>query len=197
MNRTILVTYAVKEEFIAVKADGYNIVHIHTGVGKTTSAYKLTRSIYQHKPSLVLNIGTSGTILHNIGDIFIAKYFIDRDYETIKLPGISYEIDGLDLLNNEPTLKKWVQNYNKLGICSTGDTFLTKIASIKGDVIDMEAYAQAFVCKELNIPFMSVKYITDIIGSNSVEHWENKLEDARIALSAWFEEHNPLSKLPQ
>ena len=55
--------------------------------------------------------------------------------------------------------------------------------------MDMEAYAQAFVCRELNVPFLSVKYVTDIIGQNSVQHWEDKLSDARLGLSAWFSQN--------
>lgn len=60
-----------------------------------------------------------------------------------------------------------------------GDTFLTELSDVSGDVVDMEAYAQALVCRAKNVPFISVKYVTDIIGQNSVKHWENKLADAR------------------
>ena len=51
---------------------------------------------------------------------------------------------------------------------------------------DMEAYAQAQVCRELGIPFLAVKYVTDIVGQNSVKHWEDKLADARRDLTAYF-----------
>ena len=153
----------------------------------------LTRKIMEEKPDFVLNVGTAGTISHNIGDIFIASHFIDRDYEAIKLPGIGYEIEGLYFIHNNPKLNDWLSGYPKLGSCSTGDTFITEVSSLRGNFIDMEAYSQAFVCKELGIPFLAVKYITDIIGQNSVQHWENKLTDARTALSAWFEEHKLLS----
>ena len=47
----------------------------------------------------------------------------------------------------------------------------------------MEAYAQAQVCQIKSIPFISVKYITDRIGENSIKHWEDKLADARVGLS--------------
>ena len=36
----------------------------------------------------------------------------------------------------------------------------------------------------LNISFLNV---TDIIGQNSVKHWEDKLADARKGLGAFFE----------
>ena len=59
-----------------------------------------------------------------------------------------------------------------------GGYFLTELSDVSGDVVDMEAYAQALVCRAKNVPFISVKYVTDIIGQNSVKHWENKLADA-------------------
>ena len=55
-----------------------------------------------------------------------------------------------------------------------------------GDVVDMEAFAQAMVCKEMNVDFVSVKYITDIIGQNSGQIWLDKLRDAREALKEFF-----------
>ena len=195
MMKKIFVTYAVKEEFIPLQVEGYEIVYIRTGVGKTKSTYFLTKHICESKPDLVLNIGTAGTLRHTIGDIFIANHFIDRDYEATQLPGIEYEINGVELLEGLPSLKERVTKYEKLGICSTGDTFVTEAASFKGDAVDMEAYAQAFVCKKLKIPFLSVKYITDIIGENSVKHWEDKLSEARTGLAAWFNEQDILSLL--
>ena len=51
----------------------------------------------------------------------------------------------------------------------------------------MEAYAEAEVCKSMNIPFVSVKYVTDVIGQNSVEDWASKLSDARTGLRRFFE----------
>jgi len=193
--KTIFVTYAVKEEYIELNADGYNIIHIQTGVGKTKSAFFLTKNILEQKPDLVLNIGTAGTITHSIGDILVATHFTDRDYEAIKLPGIEYEIEGTRLIENNPEIKEWIAAYSKTGICSTGDTFVTEISSFSGDFVDMEAYAQAYVCQQLGVPFVSVKYITDIIGKNSVEHWENKLSDARTALSKWVKGQNLFSTI--
>ena len=59
---------------------------------------------------------------------------------------------------------------------------------MKGDVVDMEAFAQAFVCRAKNVPFIAVKYVTDIIGQNSVKHWEDKLADARMGVGQFFEQ---------
>ena len=193
MKKTII-TYAVKEEYINLHPTGIEIMSLRTSVGKTKSACLLTKAICQEKPDFVLNIGTAGTLKHNISEIFIPHSFIDRDYEKIKLPGLDYAIDGTALLHGLPTLQEWVLDYNKKGICSTGDTFVMNTDFNCGDIVDMEAYAQAYVCREFDIPFLSVKYITDIIGENSVQHWEDKLSDARNELTAWFG-NNPVFDL--
>lgn len=195
--KTIVVTYAVKEELISLPSDGYHIHYIRTGVGKTRSATLLTREICRQAPDFVLNIGTAGTFEHQVGDVFVVNRFIDRDYEATKLPGLEYEMDGSQFLTNYNGLRNWVQNYDKSGVCSTGDTFVTELSSFGADVVDMEAYAQAFVCRELGVPFLSVKYITDIIGQNSVEHWADKLSDARSGLTEWFAKHPVLSLISE
>lgn len=188
--KTILLTYAVKEEFVPIYIEGYNVVSILTGIGKTRSTFFLTQKIMTENPILVLNMGTAGTVSHNIGDVLVATHFIDRDYEAIKLPGINYEIAGDEVIGGNKVLRDWVSTYPKTGVCSTGDTFVTEISSVSGDFVDMEAYSQAYVCRELGIPFLSIKYITDIIGQNSVEHWESKLADARKGLAAWIKEYH-------
>ncbi|MCQ4917131.1 nucleosidase, partial [Bacteroides nordii] len=66
---------------------------------------------------------------------------------------------------------------------NTGDSFLNEFTDIEGDLHHMEAYAQAFVCTSKEIPFISVKFVSDVIGQISVKHWEDKLADARTGLS--------------
>ena len=96
--------------------------------------------------------------------------------------GIECEIDSAALLEAKGYCRHWTEN----GTCNAGDSFLTELTHVSGDVVDMEAYAQAFVCRAKEIPFISVKYVTDIIGQNSVKHWEDKLADARQGLSNYL-----------
>ena len=183
--RKILLTYAVKDEFNPITLKGCEIIYILTGIGKAKSAMKLTEAIYKEKPDLVINMGTAGTLNHNIGDIFTCQRFIDRDFHSVNLPGVEYEIDFTSFVNKSEIVGNLLVNSNQ-GTCNTGDSFVTEAESVYGDVVDMEAFAQAIVCKEYNIPFIAVKYVTDLIGQNSVKHWEDKLADARKELSEWF-----------
>ena len=177
----ILVTYAFDEEIIPFSLKDIDITFLKTGMGKVLSAFNLTKALCNDTYDLVLNVGTAGTLNHNVGDIFVCHRFIDRDMEKIELPKVCSDISfpekvGMNLIDN----------YGKVGVCNTGDSFVTKVGHFNGDVIDMEAFAQAQVCMEMNVNFVSVKYITDIIGQNSGEIWLDKLRDARESLKEFF-----------
>lgn len=185
----ILVTYAVQGEFTELKFPGLigeeevHVGYLRTGIGKVKSAYYLTEVINQGQPDLVINVGTAGSIDRQVGDILVCRRFIDRDMEKLANLGVDYEIDSSDLLAEKGYCMHWARE----GVCNTGDTFLTELSDVKGDVVDMEAFAQAFVCRAKKVPFIAVKYVTNIIGQNSVKHWEDKLADARRELGEFFE----------
>ncbi|MDE5710444.1 MAG: nucleosidase [Bacteroides sp.] len=186
----ILVTYAVQGEFTELKFPGLigeeevQVGYLRTGVGKGKSAFYLAEAINHGQPDLVVNIGTAGTIRHRVGDIFVCRRFIDRDMQKLTDLSMECEIDSSDLLVRKGYCLHW--HGSGEGVCNTGDSFLTELADVTGDVVDMEAYAQAWVCRAKEVPFIAVKYVTDIIGQNSVKQWEEKLADARKGLGAFF-----------
>ena len=139
-------------------------------------------AIQQVKPDIVINQGTAGTINHQVGDVFVCRHFVDRDMHKMSGLGMECHIDSSELLAARGFCRHWTES----ATCNTGDSFLTELTDIEGDVVDMEAYAQAFVCRAKEIPFISVKYVSDVIGQNSVKHWQDRLEDARAGLSHFF-----------
>lgn len=177
----ILVTYAFDEEILPFEIQGCELTFLRTGMGKVLSAYNLTKALCNNNYDLVFNVGTAGTLNHNVGDIFVCHRFVDRDLEKIVLPHVCSDISfpervGIDILDN----------YDRIGVSNTGDSFVTEIGDFTGDVIDMEAFAQAHVCKEMSVNFVALKYVTDVIGQNSREVWLDKLRDAREAVKAFF-----------
>lgn len=190
----ILFVYAIPEEKIEINIPNAEVIYVETGMGKVNAAMKTMRAICEYHPDLVINFGSAGTLNHNVGDIIVCNRFIDRDLQKVTLSGVVSEItfdtdttpcrDAINRVFTNQQLKERAKIV--WGTCNTGDSFITSGADIEGDVIDMESYAMADVCREMGIPFVSVKYVTDVVGQNSVESWQEKLADARKGLSEFF-----------
>ncbi len=184
----ILVTYAVQGEFTELKFPGrvageeVQIGYLRTGIGKAKSAFYLSEAIHAGQPDLVINVGTAGTVGRRVGEVVVCCRFVDRDMQKLAAYGAECEVDTADLLHGRGYCLHWPVG----GVCNTGDTFLTEVPDCEGDVFDMEAFAQALVCRARQVPFVSVKCVTDVVGHNSVKLWADKLADARRALDAFF-----------
>ena len=85
----ILVTYAVQGEFVEIKWPDVEPYYVRTGIGKVKSAFHLAEAIRQVQPDLVLNMGSAGTVNHQVGDIFVCRKFVDRDMQKMKEFGLS------------------------------------------------------------------------------------------------------------
>ena len=173
----ILIVYAIPQEKIEVNIPNAEVIYVETGMGKVNASMRLMRAICEYHPDMVINAGSAGTLNHKVGDIIVCNRFIDRDLRKVTLDGVISEIEFEKFANFSNSI--W-------GTCNTGDSFITEGNDIEGDVIDMESYAEADVCREMGVPFVSVKYVTDIVGQNSSQEWFAKLADAREGLSAFF-----------
>ena len=177
----ILVTYALEAERGNIHIPDCSVTFCCSGIGKVSTAIHLYEALLTEKPDLVLNIGTAGTLRHQVGEIVICSGFFDRDLVKISDFGVNCRLNFAGELAALDIFKNHQINH----VVSTGDTFQTEQpeSSAEGDVFDMEAYSGAQVCKKLGLPYVSVKYVTDVIGQNSIKHWEDKLHEAREGLA--------------
>ena len=191
MTPTIIAVFAVAEEVVPLSIPGWNVISVVTGIGKTQAAMQLTKAILEHQPQCVINLGTAGTLRHRVGDILLSREYIDRDFQQIQLPGVGFHLQNtlpLPQAIHDIYLRMQQAATIPMAVVSTGDNFVTDAAHLSEDMVDMEGYALASVCQEFGVPLVSVKYITDIIGQNSVEDWAAKLEHARAALTQFLEQ---------
>lgn len=190
--KTLLTVFALKEEKIDIALAGINVLTVLTGVGKTQAAGTLALAIRDIRPDYVLNIGTVGTYRHRQGDILVARHFIDRDMTHLPIHDIARDINmsALSFAPHLPSVINGEASFNPVTI-NTGDNFVTSEDEDLGcDAVDMEAFAEAWVCRKAGVPFLSVKYVTDILGRNSIEIWADRLHHAREALSTYFYNHS-------
>jgi adenosylhomocysteine nucleosidase len=162
----------------------YSLKVFYTGVGKVNAAMTATELIIKYNPTRIINFGTAGGVTVKSGFHQVTK-FVQRDMlcsEIGNQPGQTPFEDGV------------VLDFGTGLTCSTGDNFVTDSnLLIPADVVDMEAYAIAKVCKKHNIEFLCYKFVSDGADEKSLtdwqttvsqgqEHYLNKLKELNVSL---------------
>jgi len=160
---------AIKEETVGL--DYFN----HTGVGKINATYNTLRLINFHKPKIIINYGTAGAINAELKGIIECTKFYQRDMDVRSL---NFELGETPF----DKIKEIIISQNGYS-CGTGDSFVNKKIDMKVDIVDMEAYAIAKICKLENIEFRCFKYISDNADENANIDWNENLASGVNAFS--------------
>lgn len=159
---------------------------LFTGVGKVNAAYHLTKRIAHDRPEMIVNLGSAGSTLYNVGQVVCCNRFLQRDMNVTCLGFQPYQTPFMDapiILDNGIT----VDNL-PLGICGTGDSFdISANKTGEYNVADMEAYALALVALQEKIPFICLKYITDGADGAAPDDWNVTVNHAAHALKKAIE----------
>lgn len=174
MKKNILVVMAMKEESGNLFEDN-NVKPLYTGLGKINATYNLTRAIEKEKPDMVLNLGSAGSSKYKVGQVIECVKFFQRDMDCTPLGFEKYEtpFDDVNILTVEGILTD-----HEKGVLGTGDSFDTDHGEHPYDVVDMEGYGLAKVCKLYDVKFASFKYITDGADDSSADDWNENLNSA-------------------
>ena len=166
MNK--LFVAALKEETV-----GLNYFY-HVGVGKINATYNLIKLIQVLKPSEVINYGTAGAIKKELSGIVECTKFYQRDMDVRSLLNLKLGETPFDNINE-------IINSGEGFSCGSGDSFVNKQIEMDLDLVDMEAYALAKVCKLEGINFKCFKYISDNADENATSDWtENCKKGAKL-----------------
>ena len=141
----------------------------YTGVGKINATYNLKKIIDEYKPKEIINFGTAGSFNKNLKDIIECTKFYQRDMDVSELMNLKIGQTPFDDINE-------IINSNDGYSCGSGDNFVTKKIKINVDVVDMEAYALAKVCRLENIPFRCFKFISDNADAAASNDWKKNCE---------------------
>ena len=176
-----LILIALKQEAPDIS---YSMKVFYTGVGKVNAAMTAAELIAKYNPERVINFGTAGGITVKSGFHQVTK-FVQRDMmccELGSLPG------------QTPFEEAIVIDTGDGLTCSTGDNFVTNSdLIIPADLVDMEAYAIAKVCKKHNVDFVCYKFVSDGANEDSLNDWQstvsqgqdhyiNKLKELNVSL---------------
>ncbi|GAB3010698.1 5'-nucleosidase [Niabella terrae] len=150
-----------------------------TGIGKVNAAYELTKSIQHRRPGLIVNLGSAGSDRFERGSVVCCTRFVQRDMDVQGLGYARYETP----LSNLPVVLEYGLKMDGLpeATCGTGDNFEMGHQSDLYDVVDMEAYALAMIAMKEQIPFLSLKYISDGADGSAADDWTVEVHRAAAA----------------
>ena len=166
MNK--LFVAALKEE-----TPGLDYFH-YIGVGKINATYNLLKLIHKFKPNQVINFGSAGAIKKEISGIVECTKFYQRDMDARELLDLKLGETPFDNVNE-------IINSDQGLSCGSGDSFVNNKTEMNVDLVDMEAYALAKVCKLENVKFRCFKYVSDNADNNATSDWiENCKKGAKL-----------------
>ena len=172
--QTTLLVVALENELPRDMVAGWTI--IYTGVGKVNAAIALCDAIAIHQPKHVVNYGSAGALRPDLIGLHRVTRFLQRDMDVrtlgFALGQTPFEDDG-EILAGTGGLS-----------CGTGDQFVSSPPELTSDLVDMEAYALARICKQKAIDFYCFKFISDNADGDAANDWSQQLANGAKLFSA-------------
>ena len=154
---------------------------LYCGVGKVNAAMALMRELSQYRAvgaplPRVVNFGTAGSQHFVTGALVACHRFVQRDMDASAL---GFPV-GHTPFEHLPAQLEFPPMFPDLpqGLCGSGDSFQIGAATLHCEVMEMEAYALAKVCRAEGAAFGCAKYITDGADHAAAEDWRNNLPRA-------------------
>ncbi|WP_067837171.1 5'-methylthioadenosine/S-adenosylhomocysteine nucleosidase [Amphibacillus sediminis] len=162
------------------------VVLLKSGIGKVNAALATTILHERYKPAYVINTGSAGGLATdlNVGDIVIGSEVIHHDvdvtafdYQYGQVPGmpVTYQADQVLIQQVEKVLETFASIASKQGLIATGDSFMSdpnRVNAVRKLIpevmaVEMEAAAIAQVCYQYEVPFVTIRALSDIAGKES------------------------------
>jgi len=140
---------------------------LHSGVGKINAALAARDAVERYRPELIVNYGTAGAVRAGTHGLLSVGRVIQRDMDAEPLAP-----RGVTPFASVPTEIRAAEP----GICcATGDSFVRAadawLRDQGVDVVDMELFAIAEVCRRRGVPWWSYKFVTDSADESAGTDW--------------------------
>lgn len=172
----ILIIAAMQEEVKDICESIQPNTHIVvTGVGKVNAAMKLTEIIQKERIEAIINVGFAGaTKDYHLGDAVLIHHAKYHDFDLSMFNYAHGQVPGYPAyfesdINLMTRIRKRFSNI-KEGNLLSGDCFMTKEVN-DHSLFDMEGAALYQVAYHYQIPIVSIKVVSDVIGMD--DHIEN------------------------
>jgi len=180
-------------EFFTGKIEGKDVTILRCGIGKVSAAVGCALLIQKFSPDCIINTGSAGGIHSQlkVGDAVISTGLLYHDvdvtafkYAPGQLPGqpqvfkadeklVKIAEDAVDELKAEKVLP--ADFTHRRGVIGSGDIFMhepEKINEVRRvfpdvDAVEMEGAAIAHACCLFSVPFLVIRALSDIAGTQS------------------------------
>ena len=180
----VLVVFALREE-AGSRFDDIASPLLYTGVGKINATWALTRALLSRRPRLVLGFGTAGSRRLPAHTLVECTRFAQRDMDVrpLGVPLGTTPYDDLPALLEVPRRLPELSEAR----CGSADHFVSGHDIGESDVVEMEAYALAKVCRLEQVEFMAIRYVTDGGDASAHHDWANNLPRAALAFRSLYD----------
>lgn len=169
----ILITYAMPEERpLCDLPDSCTL--LQTGIGKVLSVVKTAQAILDTRPDILFSVGFCGGLNGTRqGTLVLPEMTRQWDF-FLAIPNVpighGYENHcPIPLPENERLLDYVRDKSLARGTLITGDRFVDREVHVDADAtaVDMETAALALLARELRIPFLSLREVSDLADSDA------------------------------
>jgi len=141
--------------------------------------------IHKTQCKVMINLGTAGSSRFKTHDLIEISQFVQRDMDISPL-GFKVGETPFDPLPGAIDLIPYFPELAK-GICGTGDSFEIGTSKLPCDLVDMEGYALAKVCRKMGVQLVSLKYITDGADDQAHNDWAANLVPGAKKLLEYYQ----------
>ncbi|OEF99241.1 5'-methylthioadenosine/S-adenosylhomocysteine nucleosidase [Vulcanibacillus modesticaldus] len=185
-------------EFYTGTIDDVEVVLLKSGIGKVNAAMATTLLIQLYKPDYVINTGSAGGFHKDlkVGDIVISNELRYHDvdatvfgYEYGQVPGMpAYYLPDSKLVEIAEASAGKLDLNVVTGLITSSDSFMSDVDRVNEVkklfpnvfAAEMEATAIAQVCSQFKVPFVIIRSLSDIAGSEAKISYDQFLETASI-----------------
>lgn len=185
--------FAGMNKSFSEKSSRLKVQFCQTGVGILASSVALTKLVIEDKPNLIIQMGIAGSFHKNIplGKVVVVDEEILGD-TGVEEDGVWKDIFDLKLekSSNHPYEKRalpnpWLQKFNLLKLpelkaitVNEINTNQKRINQLKKkyapDLESMEGAALHYIGREMGIPFIQIRAISNVVGERDKSKWQMK-----------------------
>ncbi|HRH60412.1 MAG TPA: futalosine hydrolase [Chitinophagaceae bacterium] len=172
------------------ESNRFKLIFHQSGVGMLATCFSLLKLIADEKPDLIIQAGIAGTFDGKIalgkvvavkeeilGDLGVEEDGKWKDIFDMKLEKSNYYPFEKRRLPNQ-----WITKFNLLKlpeacgitvneITTNPERIQQHIKKYSPDTESMEGAALHYVCRQMNVPFMQVRAVSNHVGERNKENW--------------------------